>query len=184
MTIGRLTTNGWLIALLVVVAFVVVWTCALGHARVRRLHRLHQRLDAGRAGLELALARRTEVAALAGVRVARPPAHQPPDQPGSDRETAANALGRRLAALDRAPIPPSLRAELDEAEELLRLARHVHNEAVRDTLVLRSRRLVRLLRLAGTAPMPSYFETVDPGRSPWPAPAGATGWEKGLGERV
>ena len=55
-----------------------------------------------------------------------------------------------------------MRADLAEAEDLLVLARHVHNEAVRDTLALRSRRLVRLLRLAGTAPMPQYFETVDP----------------------
>jgi 8-oxo-dGTP pyrophosphatase MutT (NUDIX family) len=41
------------------------------------------------------------------------------------------------------------------------LARRVHNDAVRDTLTLRSRRLVRWLRLAGTAPHPAYFEIVD-----------------------
>ena len=38
----------------------------------------------------------------------------------------------------------------------------VRNDAVRDTLGLRSRRLVRWLRLAGTAPMPTYFEIADP----------------------
>jgi hypothetical protein len=38
----------------------------------------------------------------------------------------------------------------------------VHNDAVRDTLDLRSRRLVRGLRLAGTAPAPAYFEIADP----------------------
>jgi hypothetical protein len=37
----------------------------------------------------------------------------------------------------------------------------VHNDAVRDTLALRSRRLVRWLHLAGTAPMPAYFEIAD-----------------------
>jgi len=42
------------------------------------------------------------------------------------------------------------------------LARRVHNDAVRDTLGLRSQRLVRWLRLAGTAPMPAYFEIADP----------------------
>ena len=55
-------------------------------------------------------------------------------------------------------MPAPLRAELGEAEQLLVLARSVHNDAVRDTLVLRSRRLVRWLHLAGTAPLPSYFE--------------------------
>ncbi len=37
----------------------------------------------------------------------------------------------------------------------------MHNDAVRDTLVLRSRRLVRWFRLAGTAPLPAYFEIAD-----------------------
>ena len=37
----------------------------------------------------------------------------------------------------------------------------MHNDAVRDTLALRSRRLVRWLRLAGTAPLPAYFEIAD-----------------------
>jgi hypothetical protein len=50
-----------------------------------------------------------------------------------------------------------------DAEQLLALARRVHNDAVRDTRELRSRRLVRLLHLAGTAPMPEYFEIADPG---------------------
>jgi len=39
---------------------------------------------------------------------------------------------------------------------------------VRDTLVLRSRRMVRWLRLAGTASAPAYFEIADPE----PAPSG------------
>jgi len=45
---------------------------------------------------------------------------------------------------------------------LLALARRVHNDAVRDTLGLRSRRLVRRLHLAGRAPLPRYFEIADP----------------------
>jgi 8-oxo-dGTP pyrophosphatase MutT (NUDIX family) len=42
------------------------------------------------------------------------------------------------------------------------LARRVHNDAVRDTLTQRRRRLVRWLKLAGTAPQPEYFEIVEP----------------------
>jgi hypothetical protein len=51
--------------------------------------------------------------------------------------------------------------ELVDAEQLVILARRVHNDAVRDTLGLRSRRLVRWLHLAGTAPLPAYFEIAD-----------------------
>ena len=79
-----------------------------------------------------------------------------------DPEAAANALGRALARLDRAALPADVRAALVDAEQLLVLARRVHNDAVRDTLGLRSHRLVRWLRLAGTAPMPAYFEIADP----------------------
>ena len=41
------------------------------------------------------------------------------------------------------------------------LARRFHNDAVRDTLALRERRPVRLLRLGGTAPLPTYFEIAE-----------------------
>ena len=64
------------------------------------------------------------------------------------------------------------RAELADAEQLRPVARRVHNDAVRDTLDLRSRRLVRWLRLAGTAPVPAYFEIADP--QPWQPPSPRT----------
>jgi hypothetical protein len=91
---------------------------------------------------------------------ATPTSHAPSS--ALDSEAAANALGRALARVDRAALPPDLRAALTDAEQLLVLARRVYNDAVRDTLGLRSRRLVRWLRLAGTAPMPAYFEIADP----------------------
>jgi hypothetical protein len=188
------------VAGVVVGLLAVAWMAVLCHARVRRLHRLHIRVDAARAGLEAALARRAAAAAAAGVVVpvapaswrpspraagvgppraagAGPPraaeAGQPHPQerldmaaPGpritADPEAAANALGRALARLDRAVLPADVRAALVDAEQLLVLARRVHNDAVRDTLGLRSHRLVRWLRLAGTAPMPAYFEIADP----------------------
>jgi hypothetical protein len=176
----------------------VAWMAGLCHARVRRLHRLHIRVDAARAGLEAALARRAAAAAAAGVVVpvvpaswrpsaqaakagtpwapgagppraagAGPPRPQEPSDtstpgPRVDPEAAANALGRALARLDRATLPADVSADLTDAEQLLVLARRVHNDAVRDTLGLRSHRLVRWLRLAGTAPMPAYFEIADP----------------------
>jgi hypothetical protein len=97
-----------------------------------------------------------------------------PDHAGLDPcEVAENTLTRRLAAVDRGRLPAGLAAELADAEQSVLIARRVHNDAVRDTLDLRSRRLVRWLRLAGTAPAPAYFEIADP--QPWqpagPAPA-------------
>jgi hypothetical protein len=220
---------------------VAAWAVALCLSRVRRLHRLHIRVDAARAGLDAALARRAAAASAAGVVVpgglatGTTPASRRPrstmavpraavdaeagasvpgrlwstavpraavdaeagatvpgrlrstavphpavdNEAGSpvsgrsrstttmpqavvDPEAAANALGRALARLDRATLPADVRAALTDAEQLLVLARRVHNDAVRDTLGLRSRRLVRWLRLAGTAPMPAYFEIADP----------------------
>ncbi len=88
-------------------------------------------------------------------------------------EVAENTLTRRLAAVDRDALPRGLAGELVDAEQLALLARRVHNDAVRDTLDLRSRRLVRGLRLAGTAPIPAYFEIADPQRDPAPRPAPA-----------
>jgi hypothetical protein len=125
-------------------------------SRVRRLDRLHRRLDAARHALDGALVRRVQAARRAGV--------DAPDPTGTwaEREATANALGRALAHLRRTSLPAVVRTELADAEQMLALARRVHNDAVRDTLGLRSRRLVRWLHLAGGAPLPRYFEIADP----------------------
>ena len=93
---------------------------------------------------------------------------------GLDRcEVAENTLTRRLAGVDRDTLPAGLAAELADVEQSVLIGRRVHNDAVRDTLDLRSRRLVRWLRLAGTAPAPAYFEIAEPPL--WrPSPSGAT----------
>ncbi|MGD9529895.1 MAG: NUDIX hydrolase [Pseudonocardia sp.] len=79
-----------------------------------------------------------------------------------EREDAESALTRALARVDRPRLPRAVHEELVDAEQLVVLARRVHNDAVRDTLALRSRRLVRWLRLAGTAPEPRYFDIAEP----------------------
>ena len=163
----------WASALLLTALLVLFWAVLVSVTRLQRLHRLHRRTEAARAGLDAALRRRAEVAlavaatlpdpAAAGLRAAVTAAGTAghPGLAGSEREAAENVLGRRLAAVDRARLPGRVRAELADAEQLLVVARSVHNDAVRDTLVLRSRRLVRWLHLAGTAPLPSYFEIAD-----------------------
>ncbi|GAA1833772.1 hypothetical protein GCM10009836_09880 [Pseudonocardia ailaonensis] len=178
-----------LVALGVAVALVVVvWVTVLCVARVRRLDRLHQRTDAARVGLESALARRAEV----GLRVAdvlgRPDlravalaagggAVQGLPRRAEDgihaRELVENALTRSLGGVDRSALPLALLTEIADAEQLVLLARRVHNDAVRDTLGLRSRRLVRWLRLYGTAPLPGYVEIADPPAAAVPPPFAA-----------
>jgi hypothetical protein len=151
---------------------VIVWVGLLSSARVRRLHRLHIRTDAAAAGLESALRRRaaaalavaaapgTQITQVEALRVAVARTRAAGSQDG-DRESAENLLSRALAAADRAGLRPAVLEELVDAEQLVILARRVYNDAVRDTLALRSRRLVRWLHLAGTAPMPAYFEIAD-----------------------
>lgn len=162
----------WAWTLTVAGVLVLAWAVALCVTRARRLDRLHVRMDAARAGLTLALERRRDAAGRADptLRVAAQKGGWNGD---GEREAQENALGRRLAALDRGRLPAGVRTELAEAEQLLALARRVHNDAVRDTLALRSRRLVRWVHLAGTAPMPAYFEIADPAGVTVPAPPAA-----------
>ncbi|MCF7549252.1 NUDIX hydrolase [Pseudonocardia sp. WMMC193] len=168
-----------------VAVLVLVWVTVLCVARSRRLDRLHQRTDAARVGLESALARRASVAVAVaeGLGAARAPEGSPVaalghaaraagaglvrdlprewDQGVEARELVENALSRALGAVDRDLLPTAVLAELVDAEQLVVLARRVHNDAVRDTRGLRSRRLVRWLRLYGTAPLPEYFEIAE-----------------------
>jgi 8-oxo-dGTP pyrophosphatase MutT (NUDIX family) len=81
--------------------------------------------------------------------------------PRPAREAAENDLSAALAAVDPAELPVPLVAELADAEARVLLARRFHNDAVRDTLALRERRAVRVLRLGGTAALPTYFEIVE-----------------------
>ena len=83
--------------------------------------------------------------------------------PRSGRETAENELSGALARVDPAALPLALVAELADAEARVLLARRFHNDAVRDTLALRERPAVRVLRLGGTAALPTYFEIAEGG---------------------
>ncbi|MGB3482049.1 MAG: NUDIX domain-containing protein, partial [Mycobacterium sp.] len=62
-----------------------------------------------------------------------------------------------------AVLPAALVAELADAEARVLLARRFHNDAVRDTLALRERPVVRWLHLGGHAPLPTYFEITEAG---------------------
>ncbi|HEX2402831.1 MAG TPA: NUDIX domain-containing protein, partial [Mycobacterium sp.] len=81
--------------------------------------------------------------------------------PRTAREAAENELSAALAVVDPVSLPVALVAELADAEARVLLARRFHNDAVRDTLALRERPAVRILRLGGTATLPSYFEIAE-----------------------
>jgi len=149
-----------------VLAAAVAWA----YQTANRLNRLHVRCDLSWQALDAALARRAVVARavaidayvdqVAGRRLAaladvaeRAPRHA--------RESAENALSAELAMVDAQSLPHVMVAELADAEARVLLARRFHNDAVRDTVALRERPLVRLLHLGGTAPMPTYFEIVE-----------------------
>jgi 8-oxo-dGTP pyrophosphatase MutT (NUDIX family) len=152
-----------LVALLAVVG-------AWGFRTANRLDRLNVRYDLSWQALDGALARRAVVAravaidayggALEGRRLAAL-ADVAECAPRHARENAENELSAALAMVDPASLPAGLIAELADAEARVLLARRFHNDAVRDTLALAERRMVRTLRLGGTASPPSYFEIVE-----------------------
>ncbi|MEO6879744.1 MAG: NUDIX domain-containing protein [Mycobacteriaceae bacterium] len=161
------------LVVLAVLAVVLIglWVYSTAH----RLDRLHVRTDAAWIALDSALGRRAAVvraAVAAGVADAHLAtlADRAERAPRSERGDAENELSgalssaRRHARADSAPAreSPQLAAELADAEARVQLARRFHNDAVRDTLALRSRRPVQLLRLGGTAAQPAYFELVEP----------------------
>ena len=155
-----------LVVLLVVLLLVGAWAYQTAH----RLDRLHVRYDLSWQALDAALARRAVVARAVAVdsygagpegkRLASLAAAAE-QAPRTGREAAENELSAALARVDPVSLPVALVAELADAEARVTLARRFHNDAVRDTLALRERPAVRLLRLGGTAVLPTYFEIAE-----------------------
>jgi hypothetical protein len=129
-----------------------------------RLDRLHVRTDAAWAALDAALCRRAHTVSELGMGAAMCCAADAAPRAGAHaaREEVENELSRGLALLDRTELEPACARRLADAEQRVVIARRVYNDAVRDTLALRSHRTVRWLRLAGRAPLPRYFEIAEP----------------------
>jgi hypothetical protein len=165
---------------LVAAAVLVAVAGAVGAMRAAtRLDRLHVRTDAAWAALDAALGSRAhaclgvqgdaalrraaDAALLAGFDPAlRTAGRCARRAAAAAREDVENELGRVLAVLDRCGLESACADRLADAEQRAVIARRVYNDAVRDTLALRSHCMVRWLRLAGTAPLPRYFEIVEP----------------------
>ncbi|EJZ83064.1 hypothetical protein [Corynebacterium otitidis] len=150
------------------IAAAVLATAALAWAlfTAQRLNRLHIRTDSARLRLQAALDQRSAL-----IRALVPDLAEQAEEaaaievegPGIRRRAALEArLSRRLAALGREPEgePP---AAIAEAGARVELAYRFYNEAVADTRALRTRPLIRLLRLGGRAPLPDYFHAPEVG---------------------
>lgn len=159
-----------LVVLLVLLGVVLLLTGSWAYLTANRLDRLHVRYDLSWQALDAALARRAVVArAVAVDAYGRGPegkrlaalaaAAERAERPA--REAAENALSAALALVDPVSLPTALVAELADAEARVLLARRFHNDAVRDTLSLRERPMVRFLHLGGTAALPGYFEIAE-----------------------
>ena len=163
----------WLVVAVTVLVVVLAAVGGWAYQTANRLDRLHVRYDLSWQALDGALARRAvavravaidayggaakvlEGRRLAALADAAEHALRPA------RESCENELSAALAMVDPASLPAGLIAELADAEARVVLARRFHNDAVRDTLVLAERRLVRAFRLGGTAALPTYFEIVE-----------------------
>jgi hypothetical protein len=147
--------------------------------RAGRLDRLHARVEAARSALDAALFRRSSVALeLASSGLLDPAtslllAGAAHDARTADdgRELAESDLTRALraafgqpefrASLTGRPGAEELLAETEAAAHQVFLARKFYNGAVAATRSARRRWLVRLLRLAGGAALPDFFEIDD-----------------------
>lgn len=147
--------------------------------RAGRLDRLHTRVETARASLDAALVRRSSVVVeLASSGLLDPAASivladcaHDARSATTGRELAESNLTRALRTVLSQPDFSAWMEGRDGAEEVLGelestahqvfLARKFYNDAVAATVAARRRWLARVLRLAGGAPMPEFFEIDD-----------------------
>ena len=146
----------WTIIVLVVLAL-VLWSFYVSW-RASRLDRLHNRVEAARTALDLALVRR--------VRLVGP----------AERDLAESDLTRALRATLGDPDfreelavdddvdhggAAELVAEVEAAAQQVFIARKFYNDLAGRTVYARRRPLARALRLAGSAQLPQFFDMDD-----------------------
>jgi hypothetical protein len=148
--------------------------------RAGRIDRLHARVEMARAALDVTLLRRSSVAmelAASGlldpatslllaeaVHAARAATERPRDLAESDLTRALRAAFSQpgfRASLTGKEGAGELLAEVEEAAHQVFLARKFYNDLVAVTRDARRRPLARLLRLAGKARVPEFFEMDD-----------------------
>jgi hypothetical protein len=147
--------------------------------RAGRLDRLHARVDAARFALDAALVRRSSIALelassglldpatsvlLAGAAHDARSARDGREMPESDLTRALRAVFSQpefRTLLSGREGAEEMLAELESASHQVFLARRFYNDAVAATVAARRRWLAVVLRLAGSAPKPEFFEIDD-----------------------
>ncbi len=175
---GEPLMEPWL--LLVAAALVAIGLALWLTWTANRLDRIHHRIDVACAALDGQLLRRSGAALeLAASDSLDPPsrlllldaAHHARNAEPDEVEIAESVLSQSLRAVlgdeeavrllrddpDLAPLVDELATSCARVE----LARRFHNDAVASALALRSRRRVRVLRLAGHAPQPRTVDLDD-----------------------
>jgi hypothetical protein len=172
---------------IVIIVAIVLFLGVYVSWRAGRLDRMHTRLEAARAALDVTLVRRSSVVLelassgfldpatsllLAGAaHEARGQTSDLSDQELAQLELAQSNLSRALraafaqpgfrASLEDVDGAPELLAELEAAAHQVLVARKFYNSAVAVTREARHKPLVRVLRLAGHAGRPEFFEMDD-----------------------
>lgn len=157
-----------IITLVVAAVLLCVW---VGWT-AERVSRLHGRTTTARASLDAQLVRRAAALQALVERSAdtldpelagrlRTLAAASLDASDSTREGAENDLSRALRDIPAADVDEALLGDLADAARRVAFARRFYNDAVRDTVALRRRRVPRLFRLGGREPLPAFFEIED-----------------------
>jgi hypothetical protein len=170
---------GWVLLVLLVVGF-IVWRLS---ALAGRLDRLHHRIDLARGSLDAQLVRRARAAEALGssglidpasaIVLAQAASHSRNADPTDtvERGLIESEMSRDLrevfadpqevAALRATPDGQELVDDLARACTQVALSRRFLNDGIQAVRLLRQGRLVRMFRLAGSAPRPEMFEMDD-----------------------
>jgi hypothetical protein len=158
----------WLLAVLI--ALLIAWYLTF---TATRLDRLHHRVETSWANLDVLLQKRAAVALeIAHSDIADPAssmlltaaAYQARDANIQNRSQAESGLSGALGLLLEdsqhlaTAADSALLTELSGLTDKIRVAIALHTDAVGRTQMVRSKFIVRLFRLAGTAPLPITYE--------------------------
>ena len=138
-----------------------------------RLDRLHHRVETSWANLDGLLQRRAAIAIeIARSEISDPAssllltfaAHQAREASVKDRSQAEVGLSGALGILletstgVHGKVEEDLLRELGELNEKIKVATSLHVESVNRTRLIRSKSIIRIFRLAGSAPLPVTYE--------------------------
>lgn len=166
--------------IIVLIVFVVLLGGVYVSWRAGRLDRLHNRVEAARTALDLALVRRSSAAyELASAGLLDPATgllltdavRRTRDAGPAERDLAESDLTQALRAafgqpgfrkeLEDMDGGPELIGEVEASAQQVYIARKFYNDLAARTMDARRRPLARIFRLAGSAPRPDFFEMDD-----------------------